>query len=318
VNRTRRSLALIAAALTTGLVLTACGGPTKAGAAATVGDQRITNAELDSIVSRASAHSDVKAKVDQDKAGFRRDQLSQLITQIVLEKAAADKGIHITDGQIDEQIANYVEQSGGEDAFYEVAAKNAIAKEDVRAFIKADLIGQELGKQLAKDEKVEEVHAAHILVADKAKADEILAKVKADPSTFAALAKDNSTDDSNKDTGGDLGWADPNRYVKPFADAITNAADGTYLVVQTDFGWHVIHVIAKRQTPVSEIAEDSPSYQQAQAVMQEKLSAYLTEFSKSLHISVASRYGTWDPSQGRIVASKDDLSSPDPNSSPNG
>jgi parvulin-like peptidyl-prolyl isomerase len=318
VNRTRRSLALIAAALTTGLVLTACGGPTKAGAAATVGDQRITNAELDTVVARASANADVKAKVDQDKAGFRRDQLSQLITQIVLEKAAADKGIQVTDGQIDAQIADYVEQSGGEDAFYELAAKNAIAKEDVRAFIKADLIGQELGKLLAKDEKVAEVHAAHILVADKSKADDILAKVKADPSTFGALAKENSTDDSNKDSGGDLGWADANRYVKPFAEAITNATAGTYLVVQTDFGWHVVHVIAKRSTPVSDIAEDSPSYQQAQGVMQEKLSVFLTDFSKTLNISVASRYGTWDATQGRIVAAKDGLSSPDPSSSPNG
>jgi hypothetical protein len=48
------------------------------------------------------------------------------------------------------------------------------------------------------------------------------------------------------------------------------------------------------------------------------MSTFLSEFAKDLNITVSPRYGVWDPNAGRVVASKDELSSPDPTSTNGG
>ena len=63
---------------------------------------------------------------------------------------------------------------------------------------------------------IEETHAAHILVADEAEANAIIKQLQ-EGADFATLAKEKSTDPSAKTNGGDLGWANPAGFVKPFA-----------------------------------------------------------------------------------------------------
>jgi hypothetical protein len=86
----------------------------------------------------------------------------------------------------------------------------------------------------------------------KAKADEVLAKVKAGED-FASLANQYSEDPGNKDqkTGEPLGglydWKARNTYVKEFSDAAWGLQEGqTSDLVETQFGYHILKLEGKR------------------------------------------------------------------------
>ena len=93
----------------------------------------------------------------------------------------------------------------------------------------------------------------------KAKAEEVLAKLRAG-GDFAALAKENSADPSNKDKGGDLGWFGRGMMVKPFEDAAFALKPGELSgIVETQFGYHIIKLDERR-------TQDSPNGQPAEQV----------------------------------------------------
>jgi peptidyl-prolyl cis-trans isomerase D len=79
----------------------------------------------------------------------------------------------------------------------------------------------------------------------KAKAESLLAQVKANPTSFLMLALTNS-DDSSAQQGGDLGYFAPGQMVKPFNDFVFGNPVGKIGLVETDFGFHIINVTDKQ------------------------------------------------------------------------
>ncbi|QLE00669.1 peptidylprolyl isomerase [Galbibacter sp. BG1] len=76
----------------------------------------------------------------------------------------------------------------------------------------------------------------------KAKAEEILAKVKENPDDFAALARDNSEDPGSAARGGTYDNIPEGQMVPQFNDYIFNNEIGSIGLVETDFGYHIIKV----------------------------------------------------------------------------
>lgn len=110
-----------------------------------------------------------------------------------------------------------------------------------------------------------EYKAAHILVKEEAEAKAIVDNLKKG-AKFDELAKQ-SIDPGSKDSGGDLGWAAPSNYVKPFADALAALAKGKYTEtpVKSEFGYHVIMLEDSRPTSFPPFDEVKPRLlQQAQ------------------------------------------------------
>jgi len=119
-------------------------------------------------------------------------------------------------------------------------------------------------KLVAKEERADSMEASHILVAyngayraDPAltttkeqaqeKADSLLAVVRGKDSTsFAQTAMLYSTDQSAAQNGGYLGWFADGMMVPEFNEACVKARTGEYFVVETPFGFHVIHLTGKR------------------------------------------------------------------------
>jgi peptidyl-prolyl cis-trans isomerase D len=79
----------------------------------------------------------------------------------------------------------------------------------------------------------------------KAKADDLLKQINANPGAFAELAKTNSDDPGSVNTGGIYDDVAPNQMVKPFNDFLFNSPVGRTGVVETDFGYHVMKVLDK-------------------------------------------------------------------------
>jgi peptidyl-prolyl cis-trans isomerase D len=79
----------------------------------------------------------------------------------------------------------------------------------------------------------------------KLKAESLLAQVQANPSMFLMLALTNS-DDSSSQQGGDLGYFEQGRMVKPFNDFVFNNPVGKIGLVETEFGYHIINVTDKQ------------------------------------------------------------------------
>jgi len=93
----------------------------------------------------------------------------------------------------------------------------------------------------------EERRASHILVKSgpeaRQQAEALLVRVQADPSQFAAVAKESSDDPGSAAQGGDLGFFARGMMVKPFADAAFAMTEGEIRgPVETEFGQHIIRV----------------------------------------------------------------------------
>lgn len=92
-----------------------------------------------------------------------------------------------------------------------------------------------------------EYRARHILVASEAEAKEIITQIKGG-ADFAKIAAEKSRDEGTKAQGGELQWAVPTSYVRPFAEALAKLKKGqmTEMPVQSNFGWHVIRLEDQR------------------------------------------------------------------------
>ena len=95
------------------------------------------------------------------------------------------------------------------------------------------------------------VKARHILVkiqngnaaAAKSKVDSLKGLLKSQK--FEELAKSNSEDPGSAVKGGDLGWFREGMMVKPFNDACFNGKVGDVVVVESQFGMHLIEVTGR-------------------------------------------------------------------------
>ena len=123
-----------------------------------------------------------------------------------------------------------------------------------------------------KFSRQEQVHAAHILLLVnksstpeqkaelKKKLEDIRAEIESKSITFADAAAKYSQDSANAKQGGNLGFFTRGQMVPPFEEAAFGAEAGSLSqVVETSFGYHLIHVIDKKPAgtiPLNEAKAD--------------------------------------------------------------
>ncbi|WP_188150997.1 peptidylprolyl isomerase [Teredinibacter waterburyi] len=111
---------------------------------------------------------------------------------------------------------------------------------------------------------VAQVHARHILIKPsailtnekaKAKLEKMRTQILNGEANFDELAKDHSEDIGSKMGGGDLGWAQPDTFVPEFSNVINKTKVGELSeVFKSQFGWHLLEVIERRDEDLTEEA----------------------------------------------------------------
>ena len=218
------------------------GGPARV---ATVNGKPIPKSRVDSIV-RQQAGRGV-----QDNEQLRRAVLEQLVNFELVVQDAERKGL-TRNNELQTQL--------------EIARQQVIFNAYIEDYfkshpIKDDALRAEYTK-VRSQRGDKEFKARHILVEKESEAKEILEKL-GKGEKFEDLAKV-SRDPGSKDKGGELDWASPGTFVKPFADALAKLEKGktSDTPVQSQFGYHVIRLDDVRSAPF-------PSFEQAKAQIQQ-------------------------------------------------
>ncbi|MEI2664145.1 peptidylprolyl isomerase [Rossellomorea sp. LJF3] len=197
--------------------------------------------------------------------------LDTLIAEKIVKLESEKKDLTVKDSEIKKELENIKGQYDSEEAFKEALASSGADLDSVKENIKTYLLTEKLLKDRVKitDDQIkeyfeankdtfaqkEQVEASHILVDDEKTAQEVKKKLD-NGGDFAELAKEYSTDTSNADSGGELGYFGKGEMVAEFDDKAFSMKKGEISEpVKTEFGYHIIKVTGKKEAKEAVLAD---------------------------------------------------------------
>lgn len=319
------------------LALAACGPGGDPTVAATVNGEDIPIAEVERRFEAVAANPQFASQVEEDEDGeftaqVQASLLSDLIESAIVRQGAEERGLEITDADVETRTQEIVDQMG-QDQFDDFIEQSGMSAEDVEQQIR-DLVRRErLQEELAADVEVddedvaafyeenresryERASARHILVETEEEAQEVLDRLEAGED-FAEVAQDVSTDTGSAERGGELGEFGRGQMVPAFDEAVFNAEVGEIVgPVETDFGFHVIEVTDRVSQELDDVAGDIRE-ELAQREQTTRMEDWLAERVREAEVEVNPRFGEWDQEQGQVLTA-DPLGSPGPTSGDGG
>jgi peptidyl-prolyl cis-trans isomerase C len=225
---------------------------------AEIGDLHITLGDLEDRINKQSPF--LRARyTDPEK---RREFLDNMVRFELLAKAAKKRGYDRQD-EVRRQVKQMEVQTLMRKEFDEKISPESVTTQEVQGFYdshRSDYV------------KPEMVRASHILVADRARAEELLKKAR-DPETdnriFRQLAQESSEDAESKARGGDLRYfarpaertpEDPEvaSEVAEAAFALKNVGDVAPRLVKVASGFSIIKLTGRRPAVSRSIEDATP------------------------------------------------------------
>jgi parvulin-like peptidyl-prolyl isomerase len=310
--------------------LAACN--TSPGAAALIGDKRISVSDLQQQVDTALANPQIAAALAPgsqfsqalggSRDGFVRMTLSRLITDRLIGAVAAAHHVTVTSKQVADQTATFEESAGGLGALQQQAAESVgVTPAQLPALIRLTVLQQSLSDALIADlpttpaqleseyrkdiDQFDQLDVAQIAVASKSLANQILTQARKDPSSFGDLARKYSQDAQTAASGGEVGLVGRSQVVSLLGAAKTKV--GTIQLLHTQGEYLVLHIISRQVVPLSEATAKLKSAiyaGQATALLQKAI----TDEARKLGVHVSPRYGRWDPTTQTVLAVKSPIS----------
>ncbi len=273
--------------------------------AATVNGQRIYFSEVEDYYARVP--EPLRDQLTKDIV------LDQIISQEVLVQEARRLRVSVSDRELDDLISNAIVQSGWtEEQFRQVIAAQGMTLRDLKDLYRVSLVIEKLINQTVlsqieiDDDEIDEyyyqnvasfqaasdqVSAQHILIRagdqfrTESEALSIAEEIRqraVDGEDFSELAVQYSEDLSVEDNQGNLGFFGRGMMVQEFEDAAFSLSVGEISEpILTDFGYHVILIIDKRNegdiAPLSEVKE-----QIRNALLQERQQSAVEQYIREL------------------------------------
>lgn len=215
--------------------------------AATVNGDPITLARLEREIEIYEAGSLQPAA---DREALVGTVLETLIVDKLVEQAAAEMGLTVTDAEINEEIGLLEADAAAQGySLADFFAVQGISQEEYPERMRTILLTQKVNETVTAEvpTTTTAVHARHILVADEATALSILEQLNAG-ADFAQLAQQYSLDPLTKDAGGDLDWAVPGVLVQKEVEAAIFSLPANARApqpVRSALGYHIIESIER-------------------------------------------------------------------------
>ncbi len=228
-----------------------------------------------------------------------REMLDQLITRQLLVEEAENNDIIISEEQLAEEIETVIFENfqGSEELFNMTLEQYGISEETFRDDIHLNLLAREIAMgqiDFSQEEALlfyeehsylfdqpEEVEARHILVESEDEAEEVVGLLD-EGEDFADLAAEYSTDTSNKDDAGNLGYFGRGAMVAEFEEvAFTLDIGEISEPVATDFGYHIIEVLDYQEKTKPEY--DQIKDQVMELMIEEQLPVIINELIETLY-----------------------------------
>ena len=162
----------------------------------------------------------------------------------------------------------------------------SVNPQEIEEVVKSDPNNKNIDETAVKAKVAAEVQAK------EAKANQILAEAKKNPTQFAKLAKENSEDTATANKGGDLGFFAAKEMVPEFSKAAFSMKPNTISdkPVKTQFGYHIIMVTdrsAAGQDPFEKVKSNIKAYLENQKQIEaiDKLTESLKKSAKIEYIN---------------------------------
>lgn len=308
------------------LALTACGGLFDTAAAVVYGEKISEDAvqqELEEFratdrYSQLAGQGDIDAVERQFVQGI----LAGMVRTAVLEPAAADRGIEVTQEDVTAELDLIKADFPDDTAFQEALKEQALTEETLTDLIANRLLEDRLREEVVGELGVEELEVRtyytnhiedysetcvqHILVNEEAEARLIAAdlqraKPQAIDGLFVELAAKHSKDTSNADQGGELGCNPAGQFVAEFEDAMNALEIGEISdPVRSEFGFHIIKVNERKVVPFEEV-QTQLTEQLSGPRQDEAWEEFITELYDEAEVRINPRYGVLDVATGQIL-----------------
>lgn len=265
--------------------MAACSNKPQDKTVATVNGEDIKKSEFDKTVDSYKKSYEAQPNVDEkywetESQGkkmidvLKENVLEEMIYETILNQQAKKNNIDVNSKEFQDELKSHVDSVkssfGGDEKFTEYLKSQNVTEDFYTNLMQVQLLQYKLWEKTTADVKVTDeelrqyfnqhqadyktkpdtVTAAHILIKDKTKADDVLKKAKAGED-FAALAKQYSEDEATKDNGGSLGEFTYNEQPQEISIAAFALEPGDISgLIKADDGYHIIKVTDKKINPV--------------------------------------------------------------------
>ena len=245
----------------------------------TVNGYEITEEDIQEELSNLPSYY-LSAGVDEET--LRNAVIDQLIAKQLLEQQAKELGVTVTDEEIQETIDTLMQEAGlTQEEFDQRLKEQGLTEESLTSLVKDQIaINKVIEDQALSNIEITEdeiqnyfdetedllldVRASHILICygGALKCEQTRSKEEAydlassiiemikQGNDFGELAVEHSDDPSAELNSGDLGWFTKGQMVPEF-EAVAfslNAGEMAPVPIETDYGYHIIYVIDKKET----------------------------------------------------------------------
>jgi peptidyl-prolyl cis-trans isomerase C len=239
---------------------------------ANIGSKGITNTDFTDRLKQLPPQYQALIKTDEDK----KTMLDALVKEQLIVQEAKERNLD-KEKTIQAKISTIVDQILLEEMIKQVRESQLKPSE-----AEAKSYYDQHKSEFAGPERIK---VAHILVKEKAQAEQVLAQLKKG-SDFSQLAKEVSMDSSSSKMGGEMGYFGKGEMVPEFeAGAFALNAPGQISEpVKTAFGYHIIKLIDKK-------AAGEKSFEEAKAevervVEKNKFDQWLESLKKKWHVKI--------------------------------
>jgi len=338
-RRRRRLVAAAALSATAALLLSAC-GDSRPGTAAVVGDQRITDSDLQNLVDQSLSAPGARAALPNsnykgDLGAYRRTVLGGEVERLLAEAGARKLGVTIDENAVDSRYKFIQDQSGGPDAFAsQLTSRLAMSPALYRQFVRNEVIESEIGYAQGNvkrptDAQLQGLYQQYLATASSATlsaiqapsqavAEQTAARLKSDPSQFDAVAAQ---------VGGSAAQqaAQPqkiplNQLPADLVATLQKTPKGEIFPYVVDNGGAKTYLVIRTGGVETPTLEQARPQLEAQALQQATTAGkkYLTGVASSLGVEVNPRYGAWQQNQLQITDFVNPVIKPTPSPSPSG